>query len=154
MNERIRELNMALTQLYKRGDDLYHRHSVHCGWSDPVGWVLYSLYENEEKTYTQNDLVAMWCYPKQTVNYAVSDLLKKEWIVLEQQIGAGNKKSIRLTDEGRKICEEKILPLMLAEEQSLNRMTENERELLLQLTQKQIDYLDEEIRKITGEKSK
>lgn len=154
MDERIREFNISLTQLYKREDDLYHRYSVYCGWADPVGWVLYSLYEDEEKVYTQNDFVSMWYYPKQTVNYTVSGLLKKGLITLEQQPYSGNRKAIRLTTEGIKICEEKILPLMLAEEQSLNRMTEDEREMLLQLTQKQIDYFDEEIRKITGEKSK
>lgn len=70
-------------------------------------WVLYSLYEDEEKTYTQNDFVSMWFYPKQTVNYTVSGLVKKGWITLEQMPAARNSKTILLTEEGRHICEEK-----------------------------------------------
>ena len=47
-----------------------------------------------------------------------------------------------------------MLPLMQAEENSLSRMTEQERELLLRLAKKQMTYFEEEIRKITGGKSK
>ena len=77
MDTKIKSLNMELTQMYKWEDDLYHRYSVFCGLSDPALWVLYSLYEDEEKTYTQNDFVSMWFYPKQTVNYTVSGLVKR-----------------------------------------------------------------------------
>ena len=153
MDTKIKSLNMELTQMYKWEDDLYHRYSVFCGLSDPALWVLYSLYEDEEKTYTQNDFVFMWFYPKQTVNYTVSGLVKKGWITLEQMPAARNSKTILLTEEGRHICEEKILPLMTAEENSLKRMTKSEQELLLQLTKKQFTYFEEEIEKLTGEKS-
>lgn len=84
MNPEIRATNMALTQISKQIDELYHRYGAYCGLSDPAIWVLYSLYEDEEKTYTQNDLVSMWFYPKQTVNYTVNSLVKNGWIYLEQ----------------------------------------------------------------------
>ena len=127
MEPRIREINSELTQLYKWEDELYHRYGVFCGLSDPAVWILYGLYEDTEQILTQNDLVSTWFYPKQT---------------------------ILLTDEGRRICEEKILPLMQAEENSLSRMTEEEREMLLCLAKKQMTYFEEEIQKITGGKSK
>lgn len=150
MNPEIRETNMALTQLFKQIDELYHRYAVHSGLSDPAVWVLYSLYEDEEKTYTQNDLVSMWFYPKQTVNYTVNSLVKNGWIYLEQLPGGRNRKAIRLTQKGEEICEEKILPLMLAEERSLACMSKEEQALLLKLTEKQFTNLEEEIEKIVS----
>lgn len=148
MNSKIRLMNMALTQMSKRADELYHRYGVFAELSDPAIWVLYTLYEEENVTYTQNDLVSMWFYPKQTINYTVNSLVKNEWITLEQLSGGRNRKALRLTKEGEQICKEKILPLMLAEENSLIRMTEEEQDLLLKLNAKQLSYLEEEIMKI------
>lgn len=153
LDSKIRMTNMAFAQLAKREDKLYHLYGVHCGLSDPAVWALYALCEDEEKTYTQNDLVSMWSFPKQTMNYTVGVLVKNGWVRLEQMPGARNSKAIHLTEEGERVCEEKILPLMLAEEKSLSRMTEEERALLLRLTEKQCTYFEEEIQKIMGEKS-
>ena len=153
MEPRIREINSELTQLYKWEDELYHRYGVFCGLSDPAVWVLYSLYEDTEQILTQNYLSSTWFYPKQTINYTVNALVKKGWVKLEQLPVARNSKVILLTEEGRCICEEKMLPLMQAEENSLSRMTEQERELLLRLAKKKMTYFEEEIQKITGGKS-
>lgn len=150
MNDKIRTLNIALSQLYKKEDELYHRYSVHCGLSDPATWVLYTLYEEEDRVYTQNDLVTLWSFPKQTVNYAVSGLVQNGWLRLEQLPGGRNRKAVLLTEEGERICEEKILPLMLAEERSLLGLTEEEQELLLRLYQKQCAAFEEEIAQLTG----
>lgn len=154
MDANIRAINSELTQLYKWEDELYHRYGVFCGLSDPAVWILYGLYEDTEQILTQNDLVSTWFYPKQTINYTVNALVKRGLVKLEQLPVARNSKVILLTEEGRRICEEKMLPLMQAEENSLSRMTEQERELLLRLAKKQMTYFEEEIRKITGGKSK
>ncbi len=159
MDEKIRIRNRELTQLYKWEDDLYSRYSIYCGLSDPAMWVLYTLYEatldpGNEKQYTQNELVSTWYYPKQTINYAVMGLSKKGFVTLEQRPGSGNSKTILLTPEGTKFCTDKILPLMQAEEHSFSRMTEEEQELLLQLSRKKCAYLEEEIRQITGDTTK
>lgn len=151
MDEKIRAINSELSQLYKWEDDLYHRYGTFFGLSDPAVWVLYGLYEDTEQVLTQNDLVSAWFYPKQTINYTVSTLVKNGWVRLEQLPVAGNSKAVLLTEDGKRICREKILPLMQAEENSLSRMTEEERELLLRLTRKQFSYFEEEIKKITGE---
>lgn len=66
------------------------------------------------------------------LNIALSQLYKKEY---------------------ERICEEKILPLMPAEERSLLGLTEEEQALLLRLNQKQCDALEAEIQKLTGGKS-
>lgn len=149
MEKKISAFNSEMTQTYKKEDDLYHRYAVFFGLSDPAVWVLYSLYEDEDKEYTQNDLVSMWFCPKQTVNYTVGKLSEKGLLTLSQRQVARNSKSVRLTEAGRRLCEEKILPLMRAEEGSLMRLTDEEREQLLRLKRKYIDYFEEEINKIT-----
>lgn len=154
MNDKIRTLNMALSQLYNRQDELYHRYSVYCGLSEPAIWVLYTLYEVEGRVYTQNDLVSLWSFPKQTLNYAVSGLVNNGWLRLEQLPGGRNRKAVLLTEEGQRVCEEKILPLMLAEERSLLDLTEEEQALLLRLYQKQCAAFEAEINKLTGETRK
>lgn len=153
MDEKIKAINGELTQIYKLEDDLYHRYGVFFGLSDPAVWVLYGLYEDTEQMLTQNDLVSNWFYPKQTINYTVSTLVKNGWVRLEQRPVAGNSKAIRLTEDGKRICQEKILPLMQAEENCLRRMTEEELELLLRLNKKRITYFAEEMKKITGEQN-
>lgn len=151
MDSKARAINTAFTQIARREDELYHRYGVFCGLSDPAIWVLYTLYEEKDTTYTQNDLVSIWFFPKQTLNYTVSGLVKNGWIQLEQLPGGRNRKAIRLTEEGERICEEKIRPLMVAEEKALTRMTSEEQELLLHLSETYFSYFEEEIKKITGE---
>lgn len=152
MEERIRAINSELTQLYKWEDDLYHRYGVFFGLSDPAVWVLYGLYENTERVFTQNDLVSTWFYPKQTVNYTVNTLVKKGWVRLEQLPVVGNSKAVLLTEEGKRVCAERIRPLMLAEENTLCRMTQEEQAQFLRLSRKRLAIFEEEIQKITGEK--
>lgn len=153
MDDKIRSLNVALSQLYKRGDEVYHRYGVHCGLSDPALWVLYTLCEDENAVYTQYDLVSMWSFPKQTLNYAVSGMVKNGWIRLEQLPGGRNRKAVVLTEKGKRICDEKILPLMLAEERSLLVLTPEEREMLLRLNEKQSLAFEQEIDRLTGDKN-
>ncbi len=153
MDEKVRSINSEFTQLYKREDDLYHRYGVFFGLSDPAVWILYGLYEDTERIVTQNDLVSTWFYPKQTINYTVGTLVQRGLVELRQLPVARNSKAVLLTEEGKRFCKERILPLMQAEERSLSRMTEEEQEQLLRLSKKQLAYFEEEIQKITGEKS-
>lgn len=154
MDDRIKEINSALTQLYKSEDELYHRYGVCCSLSDPAVWVLYGLFEDPARTITQNDLVSTWFYPKQTINYTVAALVKNGWVELKQLPVARNSKAVILTEEGERICKERILPLMRAEETALKRMTDEEREQLFVLTKKKFAYFEEEIAKITGDMKK
>lgn len=149
MSERVRAINSEMSRLYQVEDDLYHRYAMFFGLSNPMVWVLYGLCEDEDRVLTQNDLASTWLFPKQTINYTVSTLSKRGWVELRQLPVARNSKAVILTDEGRRVCEEKILPLMRAEELSISRMGAEECELLLTLMKKQLTYFEEEITKIT-----
>ena len=145
MDAEVKAQNIALNQYYKRMNEQYHAYAVHCGLSDPALWVLYSLWETETPL-TQNDICALWMYPKQTINFTISGLLKKGCVTLEQRPGPRNSKVVRLTAEGRALCQAVVAPLMEAEERSLSQLTEPARKLLLTLSEKQCLCFEREVR--------
>jgi len=136
MSETVTRQNLALNQLWKQANEQYHLYAAAHGLSDPAMWTLYSLVESDAPL-TQNDIVSMWMYPKQTINFTISKLVEQGYVYLEQLSGGRNRKAIRLTDAGQKLCDEVICPLLDAEERALLCLTEAERELLITLNQKQ-----------------
>ena len=53
-----------------------------------------------------------------------------------------------------RLCQAMIAPLMESEERSLLRMTEEERELMVKLEEKQCRYFEEEIREMIQKKGR
>lgn len=148
MAETVKSQNLALNQYYKRMNEQYHSYAVHCGLSDPALWILYSLWESDTPM-TQNDLSAIWMYPKQTINFTIAGLTKKGCIHLEQRSGARSGKTICLTAEGTALCRKVIVPLLAAEERSLMTFSEENRKLLVTLSERQCTSLENEIRLLT-----
>lgn len=146
--EEIREQRAQLLRLDKMAEELYHSVAVHFGFSDTVFWVLYSLCESDQ-VYTQNDLAALCCCPKQTVNSAVNNLIKSGYVRLEQMPGAHSGKAVRLTKEGEEACSRSIRPLLLAEQRAFLGLTGEERRLFLELSRKQYELFRKEVEKLT-----
>ena len=144
MHTSVKAQNLALNQYCKRMNEQYHTYAVHCGLSDPALWVLYSLWETETPL-TQNDIAAIWMYPKQTINFTIAGLVKKGLIQLEQRPGARSGKTVRLTPAGTESCQKIIAPLITAEEHALLQMSDAEREALLTLTGKQCAAFEQEL---------
>ena len=144
MDAEVKAQNTALNQFYKRMNETYHSYAVHCGISDPTLWVLYSLWESETPL-TQNDICALWMYPKQTINFTIAGLVKKGCVQLVQRSGARSGKTVRLTEAGSALCRQVIVPLLEAEERTLMNLTEQERRLLLDLNKNQCIYLEQEV---------
>ena len=142
----VKAQNIELNRICRKFDEVYHDYAVRCGISDASFWVLYTMCESDD-IYTQNDLAGMWCFPKQTVNFAISKLVKDGFIRLEQIAGARNSKAVRLTDKGRELCGRIIVPVIEAEQRSLMGMTKQERDLLISLSRKQYDNFKSEIEK-------
>lgn len=144
MDAEVKQQNLALNQHYKRMNEQYHAYAVHCGLSDPALWVLYSLWETETPL-TQNDICALWMYPKQTINFTITGLVKKGCVLLEQRPGARSGKTVKLTAAGTELCRQVIAPLMEAEERSLSQLTQPDRALLVALSEKQCVCFEREI---------
>lgn len=130
-------------RLKKAYEALYHEVAVYFGLSDTVVWTLYTLMDSDGEL-TQQELVEKWKLPKQTINSAIQNLCQNGYTTLSVIPGTRNRKLIRLTDKGKSLVEETTVLLARAEEKAASRLTEEERETYLSLSQKFYDFLDEQ----------
>lgn len=131
LNENLNEINC-----------LYHNISMKLGLSDSESMILYMLYD-EQKPITQSDIVKSTGMSKQTLNSAIRNLEKDEIIILEKL----NEKSkhIVVTDKGRRVIQERILPIVEIEERVLNSWSEDETKFFLELTERFKKQFGEEV---------
>lgn len=148
MDAEIKAQNLAMNQYCKRLNEQYHNYAVSCGLSDPALWVLYALWEADAPM-TQNDIAAVWMYPKQTINFTIAGLVKKGCVQLEQRPGARSGKTVKLTAAGTALCRKVIAPLMEAEERGLSQLTAADRALLVALSEQQCTFFEREITALT-----
>ena len=79
MDEKLRRQMQTLDRLYKESDRIGDDYAAHFGMNNTAFWVLYTL-SRADKPVTQNDLCEEWFFPAQTINSAVSGLVKKELV--------------------------------------------------------------------------
>lgn len=143
MSSTIKEQMEKLSQQYKAREAIYHDAAVKCGLSDSVFWIFYALCE-AEREYTQNDLCNEWFCPKQTVNSAISTLVKNGYVYLEVVPGTRNRKIIRLTEAGKQFSQQNVQAFIESERRAFSRLTEQERQTYLALEDKHLSLLREE----------
>ena len=107
---------------------------------------------NNTTPFTQHELAELCSLPRQTVNSAISGLVKNGYVSLEQLAGAGNTKAVYLTEKGTQLCRQIVIPLIEAEQHSLAQMTAEEVELCLKLSVRQLDLFEEELALILPKK--
>ena len=137
----------TFNQLYKEMDEIYHQYARDHGMSDTAMWLLYSLCLSDTP-YTQREICSEWYYPPQTLNSALKTLERQGLIALESVPGNQKNKLVVLTEQGNSVVQQMIAPLVAAERQSFMELQESEKEALLSLTQKYVDLLQSNIRKI------
>lgn len=151
----LREQLDVLNRQYKEEQYIYHQLAAKCGMSDSNFWVLYTVYSNAAPM-SQNDLCEEWFYPKQTVNTAIGTLTRSGYVELCPIPGTRNKKEIRLTEAGEKLCREGIQPVIDAECAALGAMSEADRVAMIRLLGEFRGLLKEKFEQIPerGEKRK
>lgn len=137
----------VFNQMHKKMNVLYHNYAKSVGLSDTAFWLIYSLYEHGQPC-TQKELCEAWFYAPQTINSALKTLEQQGIITLSLAPNNRKNKQIFLTHAGKALMEEKITPLVLAEERSFSQLSEEERMDLLEITQKHIHLLEDEISQI------
>lgn len=147
MNKRVMEQFTTYNQYCKRIDEVYHQYAKRNGLSDTALWLLYSLNENSV-AYTQRELCSIWHYPPQTINSALKQLENQKYIRLEPIPLNKKNKQIILTKSGEELSKKIILPLLQAEERSFQSLGEQECNMLLSITKKYSELLQEETNKI------
>lgn len=131
-----------LNRIFREFDDLYHSVSVNCGLSDSAFDILYCVGEMGEGC-RQKDICLYFYTSKQTLHSAIRKLEQDG--ILELVSGKGRDKHIYLTEKGRSILEDKILPVMRAENAAFSKMSEEESEQLLNLTWKYMSFLKQNL---------
>lgn len=138
------QLELFIQQI-KEIDSIYHNAAVRFGLSDSAFWILLVISDGRN-SYTQNELCSEWFYSKQTINSAISSLVKKGYVYLNSD--AGNRKVVKLTEEGSAFAERTVLKLLNADRKAFGRIEEEERRMYLEICEKYISFLHEESEKI------
>ena len=150
MDEKLRNQMQTLDRLYKESDRICNDYAAHFGMNNTAFWVLYTLSHVDEPV-TQNDLCKEWFLPAQTINSAVSGLVKDGLVRLEPIPGTRNRKSIVLTEAGRELCGRTISIVDEIERAAMLGFTEEERELYLSLFRRHLENLKKARAELLGE---
>lgn len=131
-------------KIYKEMDIIYHGYAKKFGLSNMAYWILYSIAESDE-CFTQRDFCNDWFFTPQTVNSALKDLERKDIIFLESVPENKKNKLIKPTENGKKIIESVIMPLIKAECESFETLSKEECKLMLSITKKYISVLKDRV---------
>ena len=129
-------------RLYKELEDLYREADRWAGLSDSAFVILYNLLDLGDGC-LQRDICSAAFISKQTVNSSIRALEKQGLIRLVP--GRGREVHLYLTERGRRLAEEKILPAMEVENQSLAELGEDAA-ALLSLQQRYLEIFRRRIR--------
>lgn len=135
------QLFQEYIQLQHQIDEFYHELALRQKLSDSALLVLWTLTDLGEGC-TQRDICLQFSLTKQTVHSSVQKLTREGFLSL--QPGPGREVRVFLTEAGRVLVQEKIMPLKDAEEAASRRMGEEELTAMFQLTRKWFDLFQEE----------
>ena len=118
-------------------EGLYHVICRKIGLSDSVFIILYTIWDIGDGC-LQRDICNAASISKQTIHSAIKKL--EEQGVLYLKPGKGREMKIFLTEMGKDLVKEKIIPVAAMEAETHGAMTEEERQELLRLTRKYLDH--------------
>lgn len=136
-----------IEQQRKEQDAIYHGVALRHGLSDTALWVLYILSVTEGDC-TQQNLIHQCFFSKQTVNTAVTGLVKRGYLTLEMIPGTRNLKRLLLTQAGEALAAETALPMREAEKRAYGALSEAELEQYLSMTERLTQSLRKEIENV------
>ena len=145
----IRKYIELIEQQRKEQDSIYHNVAVKYGLSDTALWVLYNIYGAKD-VITQQELCRQCFFAKQTVNTAITSLIKNGYVGLESISGTRNHKKIILTEKGVSLAESTIKPLVEAEKNAYAVLNSEEIKRYLDMTTRLTVSLREETEKLKG----
>ena len=141
MSRQLIEFN----HIYKEFNDIYREAALKVGLSLSGFDILYSICEMGDGC-LQRDISQVCCIPKQTVNSSIRKLEQDGYLILEK--GKGRDMHIHLTEKGQKLMEEKIYPVIEAENSAFSSMSEEDCKKMLELYEKYNMELRENIQKL------
>lgn len=121
-----------LTEQFGNMDKAYESYAKAKGMTYLSLMVLEEIYELGDGC-TQKQISEDTHYPKQSVNLVIKSFLENGHIVLKEMPENRKNKQIFLTEKGRKLCEDIIVPLLAKEDKAISTMGEAESEELIRL---------------------
>lgn len=140
-SKELKEFNL----IFKEMDDLYHDIALKLGLSDSAFIILYTICTIGDGC-LQKDICNTAYISKQTVNSSIKNLERSG--ILSLKAGKGRDMHIHLTPVGKKVLEEKIIPVIQMENQIFAELSPKERQLLLELTKKYMMQLRDKSEKL------
>lgn len=128
-------------------DSFYHRAAGKMGFSDSEMLVLYLLCDYGEAL-SQSDIIGISGMSKQTINSAVNTMEQKGWLTRAEK--SGRKRCLHLTQKGREIIRDVIVPFQRLEESIFDSWTEEDQQLFLELNMKYRDALKNIVNAMPG----
>lgn len=151
MTLRLAQKQNEYNRLNKAISELYHDICVQIGISESVFDIFYAIIALGDGC-CQKEICDYAFTSKQTIHSAIHKLEKDGFIYLKS--GTGRELHIFLTPKGEHFSQEKIAPIVAAENQVCSQMQEKELDSLLLLTQKYLDCLRTQTKELSFKKEK
>lgn len=147
-SQHLHEILIRYNRIFKDTDKIYHNFAKRCGLSDCAFWILYLLRETDTQ-YTQADICNMLYMPRQTVNSALKNLQKDEYICLTQAENNKKSKILVLTEKGEELAKNSADMVLKSEIKVLRQFSEDELKVFLSLSEKYALLLRKEYEEIS-----
>lgn len=138
---KLKEFN----RLNRGFESLYHGISRKMGLSDSAFIILYNLWDLGEGC-LQKDICDAAGISKQTIHSAMRKLEQEGYLYLKP--GKGRQMRLFLTEEGRELIRQKIVPVAALEAEAFGALTEEECGQLLRTTAKYLECFKEKVKEL------
>ncbi len=145
MGRNVKNEILRNNKQFSKMNALYHRLSQKFGIANSESEILYYLVSSEKDVPIQ-EIIYFTCSPKQTVNSALRNMEKKEWIKLKKI--DSKSKLVCLTEKGKKQAEITVEKILAIEEQIFLSFKQEKVEEYLQFTNAFTDKLKDKLMRL------
>lgn len=142
MGRNVKNEILRNNKQFSKMNALYHRLSQKFGIANSESEILYYLVSSEKDVPIQ-EIIYFTCSPKQTVNSALRNMEKKEWIKLKKI--DSKSKLVCLTEKGKKQAEITVEKILAIEEQIFLSFKQEKVEEYLYFTKEFTDKLEDKL---------
>lgn len=126
--DKITQQRDTFNHAYKEREGIYQQIMQNAGMPEIPYRILYAVCE-EMHDWSQIDICREWNYAKQSVNTAISKLIKMGYVcLLQDKKVQRNRKIIKLTEHGEEFCDQWVRPVLEADKKAFSSLSEEERE--------------------------
>ncbi len=149
MERNVKKEILRNNQQFGKLNALYHKLSQFYDISDSESEILYYLVSSEKDVPIQ-EIIYFTCSPKQTVNSALRNMEKKEWITLRKI--DSKSKLVCLTKKGKKQAEQSVEKILDIEKELFLSINQEEVEKYLEFADKFNEKLEEKLNRLEKNK--